>query len=128
MSAGIWIALITTAGGIIGIALQKWRRDTPADKADTITRLMTAVDTAVARADDAAKDAQAARRQAKENATKLDTLTIALARAEETVLILKHVIVRHVVPIIIWLDQGASPPPPQVAQELRDLIADIDNT
>lgn len=101
---------------------------TPADKADTITRLMTAVDTAVARADDAAKDAQAARRQAKENATKLATLTIALARAEETVLILKHVIVRHVAPIIIWLDQGASPPPPQVAQELRDLIADIDNT
>lgn len=128
MSAGIWIALITTAGGIIGIALQKWRRDTPADKADTITRLMTAVDTAVARADDAAKDAQAAHRQAEENATKLDTLTIALARAEETVLILKHVIVRHVAPIIIWLDQGASPPPPQVAQELRDLIADIDNT
>lgn len=128
MTAGIWIALITTAGGIIGIAIQKWRRDTPADKADTITRLMTAVDTAVARADDATKAAQAARRQAEENATKLVTLTIALARAEETVLILKHVIVRHVAPIIIWLDQGASPPPPQVAQELRDLIADIDNT
>ena len=123
------IALITLliggGGGGFIVAMRKDRReadrDAPRDTVDTLNLMLqrvvdasTVAADAVSKANEARDEATAARVQAQ--------------RAEDKVNVLKRVLRLHVMPLIVWIDRGATPPAPPVAQELRSLLEDLDET
>lgn len=114
-------------GGIIA-QWQAWKKDkshAPHDTARLMNSLMEEVAKSVQNATDAMKKAADAEEKADAANRKAVAADRRAERAEEMVHVFRHVVARHVVGIIDWIDQGASPPPPVVAKELRDFVSDM---
>ena len=119
----IFIAAVF-GGGIIA-QWQAWKKDkkqAPHDTARLMNDLMEEVAKSVKNATDAMKQAALAEEKAGAAERKAADANRRAERAEEMVHVFRHVVARHAVGIIDWIDQGASPPPPVVAKEPRDFV------
>lgn len=119
-----WVLGILITGGGLGTGWAIWRernkdnRTAPQDTAETLRKLLAEAANAHVVAAEALKKAGEAEVSA----------TLANRRAhqaEETVYVFRHVIIKHVVSVVDWIDDGAPPPPPTIHHELRRIIEEL---
>lgn len=139
-------ALTIGGSAIAWIVRQRSKSESPVTKADADTAFVTQAASVAARADESVKPqldavlitqamgfansfserAEAAEARAATADERMNALEGRVKAVETRMSRIVTVIRQRIVPIVAWMDEGANPPAPTIHNEVRELIASLD--